>query len=510
MRQQTIRVASFVVPLCLISSAALAGGYDIPDEGTEALGRGAAFAAKADDGTALYYNVAGLAQQRGTRVLMDINLMFHDTAFTRAGLYPGDPSDPSTPWARSPYPTIHDGTQTFEVPFFALSSDFNFFKRLTLGFALYGPPGVGEHDYSQSTSILAKQHNGSYATVIAPSPARYDLAHANLLILMPTWGAGFRAAKWLDIGFAVQWVYARFGLSNASLYTAQESLCVGSPDYPGCDSYGQIDASGNTFGLLFSALAHPTGWLDIGLSYRPQIDIHATGNLHGVPPAVSPTQLGDTDVHFNTMLPHMLRAGLRVANHYDDGTEKADLEFDATYENWGATRDRIFRSIDDPSQKLDHIYADQFMLGTGVLDVNLNHGYRDTFSLRLGGAYNWRVSDLIRVILRLGTYLDSAATDLAHTRLDFNTGVKWAFTMGLGYRWKGMTANIAYAFVYSPARDVSNSAETAVSAINGTSYLPGEPMIAVGNGRYEYSMHILSLGLTFNIAEFRKATLLPH
>ncbi|MFV0082884.1 hypothetical protein, partial [Staphylococcus aureus] len=36
--------------------AAQAGGFDIPDLGTQAIGRGAAFVAKADDATAIHYN----------------------------------------------------------------------------------------------------------------------------------------------------------------------------------------------------------------------------------------------------------------------------------------------------------------------------------------------------------------------------------------------------------------------------------------------------------------------
>jgi hypothetical protein len=63
-----------IVAIAAWPARALASGFEIPDNGTEALGRGGAFTAKADDGTALEYNVAGLAQQRGTRLLLDANL----------------------------------------------------------------------------------------------------------------------------------------------------------------------------------------------------------------------------------------------------------------------------------------------------------------------------------------------------------------------------------------------------------------------------------------------------
>jgi len=510
--------AAFAIACC--AGTAWASGTDIPDEGTEALGRGAAFVAKADDGTALYYNVAGLARQRGTRVTMDMNIYVHDVAFTRSGAYPGDPSDPRTPWGGTPYPTIHDGSQVFLVPFFALSSDFDYFKRWTFGFSLYGPPGIGEHDYSQSVNTRVKLPNGDQATVDAPSPARYDIAHTNLLILMPTWGAAFKATRWLDVGLAVTWVYSRFGLSNANLTPIGPTTCAGSPpgmpsqdpEFPGCDAYGQIAVTGSTYAFLLSALAHPLPWIDVGLSYRPQIDIHDSGTLHAVPATASPTQIPDTPVNFNTMLPHTVRLGLRVVSHYADGTERGDLELDGTYENWSNKKDRWGRTITDPSQQFDHIYSNQFLLGAnGVLDVDLNHGYQDTFSIRAGGAYNFRLSDLQRLTLRMGAYFDSATTDLAHTRLDFNTGVKYALTFGLGYKWRGAALNFAYAYVYSPDRYVTNSANTAVSANNGTHYVVGvDPVIPVGNGLYQPSTHVISLGLTFNISEFGRPTLFSH
>ena len=69
-----------------------AGGLEIPDNGTEALARGGAFTAKADDATALQYNVAGLARQRGTRLLFDGNLILSTLNFQRDGVYPDAPS----------------------------------------------------------------------------------------------------------------------------------------------------------------------------------------------------------------------------------------------------------------------------------------------------------------------------------------------------------------------------------------------------------------------------------
>src|SRR5580692_10031200 len=92
------RSALLVLALLGWPSRALASGFEIPDNGTQAIGRGGAFTARADDGTALEYNVAGLAQQRGTRLLLDANLWLSSYTFQRSGAYPDNPGNPLTPW----------------------------------------------------------------------------------------------------------------------------------------------------------------------------------------------------------------------------------------------------------------------------------------------------------------------------------------------------------------------------------------------------------------------------
>src|SRR5215831_4888425 len=84
----------------LTGATAWAGGIEFPTLGTEALGRGGAFVATADDGTAAYHNPAGFAQQRGTRITVGASLIGMDLSFRRAGSYSGGP------YNGQPYPTV--------------------------------------------------------------------------------------------------------------------------------------------------------------------------------------------------------------------------------------------------------------------------------------------------------------------------------------------------------------------------------------------------------------------
>ena len=116
--------AGVALTIALTSPSARAGGFEIPDNGTEALGRGGAFVAKADDPTAIQYNPAGLAQQRGTRVLLDGHLMLSSYSFQRSGMFPDNPKNPQTPWGGSPYPKVQNTGGPFFAPFLAATSDF--------------------------------------------------------------------------------------------------------------------------------------------------------------------------------------------------------------------------------------------------------------------------------------------------------------------------------------------------------------------------------------------------
>src|SRR3954469_8022450 len=102
-RSIALATAAVVV---LATRAAFAGGVEMPDLGASALGRGAAFTARADDGMAVQYNVAGFAQQRGTMLTLSTSVIASSSTFARAGQYPDDPANPLSPWGKQPFPSV--------------------------------------------------------------------------------------------------------------------------------------------------------------------------------------------------------------------------------------------------------------------------------------------------------------------------------------------------------------------------------------------------------------------
>ena len=76
-----------VAAVFLTTSSAFGSGYSIFEQGAKATAMGGAFAATADDPSAIFYNVAGIAQQRRAAFLIG------GTAITFGNEFRGDPND---------------------------------------------------------------------------------------------------------------------------------------------------------------------------------------------------------------------------------------------------------------------------------------------------------------------------------------------------------------------------------------------------------------------------------
>jgi len=457
------------------TSAAQAGGFDIPDNGAQALGRGAAFVAKADDGTAIYYNPAGLARQRGTRLYAGGNLYLHSFEFQRSGSFPDDPNDPATPWGQRPFPAVTNAAGPFFTPFLAASTDFASLDRFTVAVGVFGPPTIGNRTFP-----LAIRN--------APAASRYDFIQSRSTIVYPTASAAYRVTPWLDLGLSAHLVLGNFDQTSVSYADAGQCMNV---EYQPCDSRNTLVATGTSFAGTLGALLRPRPDLAFGLSVRTPISIAASGVLTPSAPKTLMVDLAPGAAVLTTRLPLIVRAGARYIK-MDGDFEVYDLELDGTYEGWGAAQG------DGPRLQIPELGAFK------NIDTLIVHGYTDTFSARIGGAYNFDALDGIFSV-RAGGFFDSSATPFQYTRLDFDTLTKIAGTFGLGYRHGAFGIDFGYAAVASVPRLVGTD-QGNVRPINGAQ--GGKPvdnngdlLPAVNEGAYKGFTHIFSLGLTVTFDE---------
>jgi long-subunit fatty acid transport protein len=466
---------AIILAMLGLPTAAFAGGFEFPDNGTEALGRGATFTAKADSPLAIEYNLGGLAKQRGTKLLFDSNLVFQNFTFTRAGTFPVEngASGAPLPYSGMPFPQNQNHAGPFYAPFVGLTTDFNYFDRWTFAFGVFGPSAFGNKVWGSTVQTPS-------GTV--PAPQRYDIVNANLLSFFPTFAAAVRVTKWLDIGLALHLVVGVFDLSNTSITDLGAVLCPNLQS-TNCDSTTRIRTNGFSATGGLGMMFHPHRSFDIGFNARLPIVLDTSGTVDATPPPAAQIPLPQDKATFNTRLPPIVKVGLRYKFLGSDDFEHGDIEVDGDWEGWNWAEGEG-----------DKVEIPQLGPFSDIHPV-ITHNYQDTYSVRLGGAYNIRLPAGV-FTLRIGGYFDSAATKYKDTRIDFDTMAKYAGTAGLGYSVRGVTLNVAYAFIWEPDRNVTNGDIQSINGVaNGSTNTTEGPTPVINNGLYHAQNQILSFGL---------------
>ncbi len=414
--------------------------------------------------------MAGVAPQRGPPLTLDANLVFNDFTFARAGSGPNN--------GNRPYATVKNTGGMFFAPYFGLSTDFDKLDRWTFAVGIYGPSSVGNRTFP------------SYVGSV-PAPNRYDITKVNLLLFFPTLAAAYRAARWMDVGAQIMIAYGTFDLANASNAPINNTACKGY-EYGPCDVATRLQTSGATATAALGLMFHVKKFMDIGLHVRGPVNLSTSGTVNATVAPNAPTIIKSNaptpgTATFNTSLPWIVKVGARYIFRARDGFEAGDIELDGDYEAWHAA--------ETPGDTISIP-----MLGTLFHDLNpvITHNYQDTFSVRIGGAYNARLPVGVLTV-RLGAYYDSAATQTKDTRVDFDTMDKLAGTAGLGYRVRGLAVNVGYAYVWEPDRNVPKGQGDIrlINGIDGTQTEGnGQPSPVINEGKYHADNQIISIGLT--------------
>ncbi len=522
--------AAFALVL-LAPGAARAGGMDYPDNGTEALGRGGAFVAKADSGEAIYYNPAGLSRLSGLRLTLDSNFAFHNVTFQRhapggAGFVDDpaggrDPAPPGTPIGDP----VKNSAGAYIAPFGALS--YGFAEGPMKGFAVaiggYGPPAVGRYKFNEPKGAASTRGDAGLLeedpTSTDPGAAnRYQLVENDILIIYPTVAASYQIVDWLSVGVSLQYVYSSVSFEqvgwnypNGQLRAIDQSRrcpeIQRDPENPPCaypndqvyentywDAPAKVDVKGDpgVTGIL-GVLAGPFHGLSLGASFRPPVPIHGSGTLE-----IDRTQMmedfqvvvdGNTTEMELTLAP-VLRVGARY-----DLTEllgrTADVELDYVWEGWSVV-DEIVVTPDISTTATNPASGAEIVMD--VPAIHIQKDWEDVHALRFGA----EVAVIDPVAVRAGYIYETNAIPEQTASIDFaNFGDRHVLTAGLGVRpIRAVEINVAYAHVFQPDLVVDES------TLKQTVTDPGTNPNVVGNGAYETSYDILTAGVTLRFNQF--------
>lgn len=422
------------------SSNANAGGYEFPGDGARALGRGGAFAARADDPMAVVVNPAGLAAMPGTQIWAASHLSFAKDCFTRD--QPGVAADGSTEtaprwppvWGQdasgSPiaYTEVCNEKSRRFTPIPSLGITWRVSRRVGMGFALIPPNSQlgqrwGSNAYTVTTTNGSERSYQGYVDAppgsagagsnplvpldngqsLLPSSTRFQLVERNVLVAYPTLAVGARPFRWMQIGAALGW-----GVADIKFVTNIRNLVPG--EEPNVLE-GQAVAKGRDWfapRLIVSVHFIPHDNLDIVGVFRWDDAIRATGDLEVALPAIdNGANAGLNTLRGSSTLvaprPWWLTFGIRYADRVrprpDDpdapGRQSGRVEDAMTSERWDIEANVVYernRQVESLDLEIRGLEAEQ---GSGLLPpggvngtVGLRHNWQDQLSVRLGGDWN--------------------------------------------------------------------------------------------------------------------------
>jgi hypothetical protein len=451
-----VSLSCSVLGLVVLANEASAGGLEYTGAGTQALGRGGAVTARADDPMVLSYNPAGLVELRGNQMLLSASLALMDACVDPIGYYGwgnyngGQPSrfiDPDTKMAtelklgttnegpegvyyRQPLDTVcmEQGlTPVPQVGFTArLSEDFG------VGFGLMFPSVTPQGKWGGDNGIIRT------AQGLRPAATRYMQLTSGTIGLFPTFGLGVRLAKWLRVGASFEW--GLITVDNTSM------AATSSGTTPAGDIIARVEAT-DLFIPALNGSIHlvPTDAIDIVAAFRWQDDLNAAGTINLTTGVFDPTKVvlskENEVLSVEQNFPYKLRAGVRYADRLAprpsgsgqgeaDGLqgevvrdafqdERWDIEADLEYQLNGRNKDQFIRYR--PGQTADFQSVDGTVTSAQFPDptrayTQIRKRWNDQVSVRVGGSYNI-LPGLFG--LSAGVHYENRGIDPSYMQLDY-------------------------------------------------------------------------------------------
>jgi long-subunit fatty acid transport protein len=444
---------------------ARAGGFELPDNGVRAVGRGGATAVGAQDLTAVHYNPAVLARQSAkVAVMWHHNLVFHQSTFDRATLAEGwGPA-----YGGAEFESASDRESLFPLGgFLSVGSNFGL-QDTMLALSVYGPSSVGKQDWEDY------------------GPHSFMMTEADMLLVYYSASAAWQSRTG-DFGFGATLQYVdmpklQYELildsdASGTLTPVPEDTTVGDTT---THLAGKLDLADRTgFTALVGAFWRPIRNLELGVSGRIlPIKLEAEGGVILDKPELSPEGL---EVKLPLTMPLQARGGVRWVE------ERFDVELDVFWENWSV----IERYEVSMAGKIN---------GQEVEDLVIEKQWNDTVSVRLGGDYRV-VPEVLDV--RVGGFWENGAAPEAYSHIDFPSFDRVGLGAGLTYHLSdsGVAISAAYMHVFQEERTVT---EAYGKTFQQRPLTPcpqecgGLSGVVANAGKFTTNFDIVSLGLDFS------------
>jgi long-chain fatty acid transport protein len=342
-----------------VSGAAFGAGFGLYEQGAKATAMGGAFAATADDPSAIFYNVAGIAQQRHTSFLAG------GTAINFSNEFTGDPNDAFTSGATGKY-----RPHTFVPPNAYVIVPVG--TNLTLGVGVFTPFGLRTNWEDPFIGRFVSRDANIKTISVQPSIA-WQTTDGRLAF---GFGAEYRRARVV----LAQNSTLPPGTVNVNPFTGR-FLDVAS-------AYLSSDWD-NAWGWNAGVLFKPASTWRVGASYRAPMDINfkgdvtitqiSTGNAQldaQIKPELPPSQPVTTTLNF----PSITNLGIATT-----AIPKWDLEFDVVHTGWSRFKTLQVNFVTTPSASLNR---PQNWDNSNSYRLGANRTINQTWDVRFGLLYD--------------------------------------------------------------------------------------------------------------------------
>jgi len=490
----------------MFAGVALAdGGYYSGVLGARASGRAGAFAAKADDLSAVSYNPAGLATLGTTLFEVGNQVSYNAYSYSRAPTldYGDGHQDPGTGAA----PLVTFDKVSNSKPWQALLPMLGVATNLGLrdwGFALaaFAPPGIGRLAFPILPLTNSGADNGRH------DGQRYMMIDREAVILEYAASASWKFRDLFGLGASAEWISVP-RLDYTLIVDGSATAEPGNAVWSDFDMLVKLKGSSLfTFNAILGAWFRPVPALMFGLSGQvvptsivanSTLDVTPFGGGFGSE-KVTLTRNGAParDATLTLPLPMLARAGARYRN-LDMGRERFDVEMDVEYVTWSRVKDF---TID--TRGLEANYGPTHIL---MKPIHIAKRWRDTVAVRLGGDFAVLPSQLS---LRAGAYYETAVSDPASANVDFPTAAQYGGSLGASIFVGRFELVATYMIKLQPDVSVSEASARVYQQVPGSSCQPpygaddgcnqhylGQPSPAINAGTYGARSHFVYLGAIY-------------
>lgn len=502
------------------AGAASANGFEVPENGTEVMGRAGAWTAKADSPLALQHNPAGLAGQKRA-LLVNSNFTWQSLCYQRTGNYAatgGSRADTvfrNQDYGGDAYPEVckKNGLGAVNVvPQVVFAAPIN--DRLTIAGGIVTPSGTGKAEWDDRVTTA----NGN----LAPAPQRYMLISAETIIIFPTVSVGYAVTPRFRLGASFQWGVAILKFSKHSMATYDNT-----DELPNQDLRADLKAHSLFIpAVIGGALYDVTDDVSIGAMFRwssdikvSDADVSITGPAYGrgtATPCSNASTPCVTERKSDTItVPqpidarlgfrfHPRRAGAKTTKEWQRrdslATDLLDVEIDLTYAH-NKTFDML-GLLFPPAQYV--AMGNQSRAGVIPADASVPHRWKDTVGARLGFDYNVLPNQLA---LRVGGFVQTSAVDDPYANIDFLPSTLFGGFVGGTYRVSDaldLSAGFGHIFVKSVDNGTSGAVRALVAQEKQNPCLtdPGatyRSCNAINSGKFTSGYNMFSLGATIRM-----------